>query len=97
MSWTRIFGSGAAANPHPLFKSRGAVQFVIDLNNPHEEVGLAQTPRGLLAIAKRFGRTIAIFKPSSSQLKKIRSGRGKINVTDKQIAQANLMQGSVGY
>lgn len=90
MSWTKIFENPA--------RSRGSVQYVVDLSTPHETITLFRGPRNeLLARLSRFGgASLATFKPSKDQLTKIDRRAGKIHVTDEQIAKAALIMSPMG-
>lgn len=77
----------------PLHDRR--VQYVANLGSEHENVTVYQGFGGI-AIYRRFGREVARFVPSAAQRKKIRTGRGKINITTAQIYKASLRESRYG-
>lgn len=75
--------------------ARGRDYYIIDLENPHEEIKMVRGYPGHgyagigrwrhPAILLRYGKPKQGFLLSEKQVQKVRTGRGKIKITSKQV------------
>lgn len=82
--------------------ARNKVQFMCNLENkPHiEECVVLQERRGGKALVdfRRMGRSLGVFLAGPSQLRKIRGGKGRISITQRQFSDGKLYSGQTpGY